>query len=82
MILLWNQKDSMLFKYDKRKSKKVSPFATLLIEHLTEESNGSITAAAIKIKLKRILKLDVHASTVQRVRHRYLGYFSLKNIIT
>ena len=65
----------------KRKGKKVSSFATLLIEHLTEESNGSITAASIKIKLKRNLKLDVHASTVQRVRHRYLGYFSLKNII-
>ena len=64
MILLWNQNDSKLFKYDKRKGKKVSSFATLLIEHLTEESNGSITVAAIKIKLKRILKLDVHASTV------------------
>ena len=59
----------------------MSLLATPLIEHLTEESNGSITAARIKIKLKRILKLDVHASTVQRVRHRYLGYFSLKNII-
>ena len=50
MILLRNQKDSRLFKYDKRKSKKVSPLATLLIEHLTEESNGSITAAAINFK--------------------------------
>ena len=79
MILLRNQKDSRLFKYDKRKSKKVSPLATLLIEHLTEESNGSITAAQ-KIKLKRILKVDVHASTVQRVRHRYLGNYLFKII--
>ena len=57
MIRLWNQKNSRLFKYDKRKSKKVSPLATLLIEHLTGESNGSITATAIKIKLKRILRI-------------------------
>ena len=48
--------------------------ATLLIEHLTEETNGSITAAELKKKLKRILQLDVHESTVQRVRHSYLSF--------
>ena len=62
-------------QFDKRKKKKVSPLAILLIEHLTEESNGHITAAAIKTKLKRILDLDLHKSTVQRVRHKYLGIF-------
>ena len=45
------------------------------MEHLTEESNGHITAAVIKTKLKRILDLDLHKSTVQRVRHKYLGIF-------
>jgi hemoglobin-like flavoprotein len=39
----------------------------------TEESNGHITAAAIKTKLRSILNLNVHKSTVQRVRHKYLG---------
>ena len=42
-----HQKDSLIFKYDKRKTKKVGPLATLLIEHLTEETNGSITAAQL-----------------------------------
>jgi hypothetical protein len=55
------------FLNQKRKAKKVSPIATILIEHLTEESNGHITAAAIKVKLRRILNLNVHKSTVQRV---------------
>ena len=30
-----NAKDENIFKYDKRKAKKVSPLATILIEHLT-----------------------------------------------
>jgi hypothetical protein len=78
MIIHRNAKDENIFKYDKRRAKKVSPLATLLIEHLTEESNGHITAAAIKIKLRRILNLNVHESTVQRVRHKYLSnYFKV-----
>jgi hypothetical protein len=78
MIIHRNAKDENIFKYDKRKAKKVSSLATLLIEHLTEESNGHITAAAIKIKLRRILNLNVHESTVQRVRHKYLSnYFKV-----
>ncbi len=56
-------KDENIFKYDRRKAKKVRPLATILIEHLTEESNGHITAAAIKIKLRRILNLNVHDPT-------------------
>jgi len=68
-----HQKDSLIFKYDKRKTKKVGPLATLLIEHLTEETNGSITAKELKQILRRVLNLDVHQSTVQRVRHKYLG---------
>jgi hypothetical protein len=73
MIVRENKKEG-IFQFDKRKKKKVCTLATLLIEHLTEESNGHITAAAIKIKLKRILGLNLHKSTVQRVRHKYLGF--------
>ena len=51
----------------------MGPLATLLIEHLTEETNGSITAKELKQILRRVLNLDVHKSTVQRVRHKYLG---------
>ncbi len=58
-----------------KKKRKVSPLATILIEHLTEESNGHVTAAAIEVKLRRILNLNVHESTVQRVRHKYLSTF-------
>ena len=72
MIVRENKKED-IFQFDKRK-KKVCPLATLLIEHLTEESNGHITADAIKIKLKRILGLNIHKSTVQRVRHKYLSF--------
>ena len=71
MTIIHDNKRKGIFQFDKRKKKKVSPLATLLIEHLTEESNGHITAAVIKIKLKRILGLK---STVQRVRHKYLGF--------
>ena len=74
MTIIHDNKRKGIFQFDKRKKKKVSPLATLLIEHLTEESNGHITAAAIKIKLKRILGLNIHKSTVQRVRHKYLGF--------
>ena len=66
---------------------EITPIVSLLIEHLTEESNGHITAAAIKTKLRRILDLNIHQSTVQRVRHKYLGirlnYFLaiIKNVL-
>jgi hypothetical protein len=53
--------------------KKVTPLAIFLIEYLTEESNGHITAAAIKTKLRSILNLNVHKSTVQRLRNKYLS---------
>ena len=55
----------------------MSPLATLLIEHLTEETNGSITAQELKQILKRVLNLEVHKSTVQRVRHKYLGILKI-----
>ena len=51
-IINRDAKNSNIFHYDKRKSKKVSPLATTLIEHLTEESNGHMTAAAINTKIK------------------------------
>ena len=35
-----------------------------------------MTAAAIKLKLKRILKLNIHQSTMRRVSHKFLGCFS------
>ena len=73
MIINRNAKESNVFKYDKRKAKKVSPLASCLIEHLTEETNGSITARELKLKLKRILKLDLHVSTIANHRHKYLG---------
>ena len=87
MVILRDKKKAGIFQFDKRKKKKVSPLAILLIEHLTEESNGHITAAAIKTKLRRILNLNIHKSTVQRVRHKYLGirlnYFLdiIKNVL-
>ena len=49
--------------------------ASLLIEHLTEETNGFITTEAIKKKVKSILKLDLHRSTIAKHRKKYLGLF-------
>jgi hypothetical protein len=43
-VILRDEKKARIFQFDKRKKKKVSPLAILLIEHLTEESNGHITA--------------------------------------
>ena len=77
MIINRDAKNSNIFQYDKRKAKKVSPLATTLIEHLTEESNGHMTAAAIKTKLRRILDVNVNVSTVQRVRHKYLSCYNI-----
>ena len=70
-----NKLANSVYQYDKRKSKKLSPMASLLIEHLTEESNGFITAEAIKKKVKSILKLDLHRSTIAKHRKKYLGLF-------
>ncbi len=47
--------------------------ATILIKRLTEESNGHIMAAAIKIKLIRMLNLNVPDSTDHRVKHKNLS---------
>ena len=86
-MIIRDKNNAGIFPFDKRKKKKVSPLAILLIEHLTEESNGHITAAAIKTKFRRILDVNLHQSTVQRVRHKYLGirlnYFLdiIKNVL-
>ena len=44
MTIVHDNKKEGIFQFDKRE-KKVSPLATLLIEHLTDESNGHITTA-------------------------------------
>ena len=68
-----SKKEVIISLYESGKSLEVTPLAILLNEHLTEESNGHITAAAIKTRLRSILNLNVHKSTVQRLRHKYLG---------
>jgi hypothetical protein len=67
-----SKKEVIISLYESGKSLEVTPLAILLNEHLTEESNGHITAAAIKTRLRSILNLNVHKSTVQRLRHKYL----------
>ena len=46
---------------------------SLLIEHLTEETNGSITACELKKKIMKILNVDLHKSTIAAYRKKYLG---------
>ena len=85
------------FFNDKRKNKKMTVPAILLIEvnnfighlrtkleifllnmfvhflkHITDNSNGFIKAKQIKFKLRRILGLNIHLSTVAKYRHEYL----------
>ena len=45
----------------------------LLIEHLTENSNGFMTAKTIRVKLIRVLGLAVSTKTIAKYRHEYLG---------
>ena len=61
------------FQYDLRKEKKITDTAIFLIEYLTEESNGFITAKAIKKKLQTILGLHISKQTVSKYRHKYLS---------
>ncbi len=67
-----DEEAAKIFQYDARKSKKLSCMASLLIEYLTEESNGFMTAGEIKKKLKRILNVNIHKSTVAKHRKKVL----------
>jgi hypothetical protein len=61
MIIRDNKKEG-IFQFDKRKKKrKVSPLATLLIEHLTEESNGSAALKRVIVTLVgvSVINLDI-----------------------
>ena len=53
--------------------KKITPIVSLLIEHLTEETNGHITAHEIHKKLIKILNVNLHMSTIAHFRKKYLG---------
>ena len=67
------KKQSGIFQFDKRKVKKITPIVSLLIEHLTEETNGHITAREIHKKLIKILNVNLHMSTIAHFRKKYLG---------
>ena len=51
----------------------MSAAAIILIEHLTENSNGFMTAKAIRVKLISVLGLIVSSKTIAKYRHQYLG---------
>ena len=51
----------------------ITDAAILLIEYFTEESNGFMTASSIRKKLRSILGLRIHAKTIAKYRHIYLG---------
>ncbi len=48
MTIARNKNDLNIFKYDRRKEKKMTDAAILLIEYFTEESNGFMTASSIR----------------------------------
>ena len=75
MIIQRHTHDLNIFKYDKRKEKKLTEAAILLIEYFTEESNGFMTAEQIALKLRSVLGLRIHAKTVASYRHTYLSNF-------
>jgi hypothetical protein len=73
MTIARHKNDLNIFKYDRRKEKKITEAAILLIEYLTEESNGFMTATSIRKKLRSILGLQIHTKTVAKYQHTYLG---------
>jgi hypothetical protein len=61
---------SGIFQIDKRKVKKITPIVSLLIEHLTEETNGHITAREIHKKLIKILNVNLHMCNIAHFRKK------------
>ena len=51
--------------------------AILLIEHLTEESNGFITAKSIQRKLLTIIGLRISIQTIAKYRQKYMNFYKL-----
>ena len=62
-----------IFQHDKRKIKKMSTAAILLIEHLTEVSNGFMTAHSITKRINHVLGINVSSKRVAYYRHTHLS---------
>ena len=61
------------YSRDKNILKNADRCGYFLIEYLTEESNGFMTAQRIALKLGSVLGLPIRASTVSSYRHKYLS---------
>ena len=73
MVVQRYSRDKNILKNDKRKKRTLTDAAIFLIEYLTEESNGFMTAQRIALKLRSVLGLRIRASTVSTYRHKYLS---------